>query len=559
MTACIYYHPDGFSTVDRQVMGRRVVGKSFLKAFIQHHLSDQIWIQVEKVNHAKEFLQLSRQLGHKEKIKIIQRNTLANLNKLGCVYYSGPGLGEWARHRAIYGDSQWSLCGLTHTTSSQLAMESIADLLLAPVQPWDALICTSRAVHDNVSRVLEAQAEYLRYRFRAARIVQPQLPIIPLGVHSAEFSVSNAQKKKARTDLKIPENTLTILFVGRLSFHSKAHPFTMYLALEEAVRQTGKQVILFECGHYPNEETKRAFAKASCLACPSVEVRTLDGGDSELFQLGWKAADVFCSLSDNIQEAFGITPVEAMAAGLPVVVSDWNGYRDTVRHNVDGFLIPTTSVPAGYGRDLAELYALGLCRYDMYLGYTSSMVSVDFRKAANAFITLFSSEKLRNSMGLAGKRNVEQNYDWSVIIPRYEELWSELSAYRKKSNSSNPSSLLHPCATRLDPFYAFESYPTSSFQTKSKIQLFDRSFDASRERLTAILNLDMFAYVSKIMAPANQLESVLKILVVGPRSFEEISEDLQLDDFQSKKLFRSLVWLLKMGLVVQVREESAEY
>ena len=40
------------------------------------------------------------------------------------------------------------------------------------------------------------------------------------------------------------------------------------------------------------------------------------------------------SLADNIQETFGLTPVEAMAAGLPCVMSDWDGYRDTVRDGV---------------------------------------------------------------------------------------------------------------------------------------------------------------------------------------------------------------------------------
>ncbi len=33
---------------------------------------------------------------------------------------------------------------------------------------------------------------------------------------------------------------------------------------------------------------------------------------------------------------------EAMAAGLPVVVSDWDGYKDTVRDGVDGFRIPNS-------------------------------------------------------------------------------------------------------------------------------------------------------------------------------------------------------------------------
>ena len=30
-----------------------------------------------------------------------------------------------------------------------------------------------------------------------------------------------------------------------------------------------------------------------------------------------------------------------MAAGIPVVVSDWDGYRYTVTDGVEGFLIPT--------------------------------------------------------------------------------------------------------------------------------------------------------------------------------------------------------------------------
>lgn len=45
-----------------------------------------------------------------------------------------------------------------------------------------------------------------------------------------------------------------------------------------------------------------------------------------------------------------------MANHLPVVISDWDGYRDSVRHGVDGFLIPTTLPPSGCGTDLALGY-----------------------------------------------------------------------------------------------------------------------------------------------------------------------------------------------------------
>ena len=40
------------------------------------------------------------------------------------------------------------------------------------------------------------------------------------------------------------------------------------------------------------------------------------------------ASDMFISLADSYQETFGLTPIEAMASELPVVASNWNGYRN---------------------------------------------------------------------------------------------------------------------------------------------------------------------------------------------------------------------------------------
>ena len=42
-----------------------------------------------------------------------------------------------------------------------------------------------------------------------------------------------------------------------------------------------------------------------------------------------------------------------MAAGLPVVVTDWNGYKDTVRDKKDGYRIKTISMTSPGGHDLA--------------------------------------------------------------------------------------------------------------------------------------------------------------------------------------------------------------
>jgi len=546
MNAVIYYHPEAYTTGGPKLMGRNAAGESFLRGFIAHSKASEFWAQVQRPEHAQHFARTVQHFGRKEPVKAVDKHSLAALAEAGVVYYPGPGIGEHAFQRAAFGHGTWSLCGITHTTSSAGAMDALADLITAPLQPWDAVICTSTAVKNNVERLLQAQVDYLKYRLGITRLVLPQLPVIPLGIHTQDFAFIEAQKAQARVTLGVDEQTLVVLFMGRLSFHAKAHPLAMYQALEKAAQASGKQVVLVECGWHANELIERAYADGAKLACPSVRVITLDGRKAEDRQTAWAGADVFCSLSDNIQETFGIVPIEAMAAGLPVVVADWNGYKDTVRDGIDGFRIPTLMPQAGLGGDLSLRHALEIDTYDMYCGHACSLVAVDVEATAQALIRLFESPELRRQMGEAGRQRAREVYDWSAIIPQYEALWAQLTEIRT-AKASDLKPLAHPWPARMDSFHAFASYPTRTLTAQTVLGLVDGDAETALQRTLAYRQLVMVDFAKVILPGEDEIRAVLTTAANGPKTAGELVASISTE--RQTFVFRSLVWLVKLGVL----------
>jgi glycosyltransferase involved in cell wall biosynthesis len=554
MTAAIYYHPEAYTTSGPKLMGRNAAGESFLRGFFAHSQADALYVQVQRREHGDHFAATARGLGRQEPVTVIDSASLGALTKPGTVYYPGPGIGEHAWHRTTFGADHWSLCGITHTTSSIAAMDAIRELITAPVQPWDAVICTSTAVKNNVERILQAEVDYLKHRLGVSKLVLPQLPVIPLGIHTQDFDFSEAQRQQARAEIGVSADTLVVLFMGRLSFHAKAHPLAMYQALQVAAKATGKKVVLVECGWHANDFIRNAYQEASALACPDIQVITLDGRKAEDRIRAWASADIFCSLSDNIQETFGIVPIEGMAAGLPVVVSDWDGYRDTVRDKVDGFRIPTSMPAAGLGRDLAYRHAVGVDTYDMYCGHTCSLISVDIEASAQAFIELFNSPDLRRQMGAAGRVRAREVYDWSKIIPQYETLWQELgkirvSATQQKSSEagSGVKALDSLWPGRLDPFFSFGAYATHALSADTVIALVDETSDRALSRTKSYLKLAMVNFAKLVLPSETELMHVLNGLSNGPVQIKDLLQGVAVE--RQAFVLRSIGALLKLGIV----------
>ena len=550
--AAIYYNPEAYTTDKPQLMGRNAAGESFLRGYLEHSQAKDYWIQIDQKGFVEPFKKQVDASGKAKPIHLINNANLHQLSNAGVMFYPGPNIASHAWKRAAFGNNAWSLCGITHTTSTIRAMDGLVDLIHAPIQPWDALICTSHAVKENVRSIFQAQANYLNQRFGIKELVLPKLPVIPLAIHTKDFTFNQKDKVTARIKLGIESDAIVILYVGRLSFHAKAHPLPMYQAIAAAANTLkNKKVVLIECGWFAHENIEKAFHEASDFACPNIKVLRIDGRIAENRNHAWAGADIFCSLSDNIQESFGITPIEAMAAGLPVVVSDWDGYKDTVRDGIDGFRIPTVMPPQGLGQDLSLRYALELDNYDTYCALSSALISVDIEAATEAFTQLIKSKELRDKMGRAGQENTRKLFDWSNVIKQYESLWTDLNEIRQSEQAKLQKKLKNPWPARMDPFVSFANYPTKTLHQDLIISLKDSDMEKTKVNFKKIKSLDMIKHSSSIMPTDAESEDFIKYLSEKPMALKDLIS--KFPDQRRAFLFRAVNWFIKFNLFIIVK------
>lgn len=513
-TIAVLYKRDGYDTSSQRLMGRQAAGEGFLKGLVQYGTAETLYCYATRREEFAEFCERIRPWTARPwQVKWLPDNNPGLLAQAGIFYRPDGGVAELSWQRRFFDQRAYSICGLTHTIASKGSLQMIGDLLTAPVQPWDALICTSTAVKTAVERLLNTWAEYLAQRIGSKPCTEVKLPVIPLGVDCSAFPVGEAAKNgrdRLRQQLGIPSEDIIVLYMGRLIFYAKAHPVPMYLALEQAAQSTQTKIHLIQAGWFEDQREELGFKESAQRFCPSVNCLFLDGRQRDIRTNIWSAADIFISLADNIQETFGLTPIEAMASGLPVVVSDWNGYQDTVRDQIEGFRIPTLTPPIGTGLGLAAQYCNDSLNYSTYVGHASMMSAIDVNACADALTTLIASPDLRLQLGENGRQRARTIYDWKVVIAAYEQLWQELTEFRTSAPvvaPVAPGTPLHPLCD--DPFRFFAHYPTAMLTPETVLRV---GAIATPELLNHLRNTWITNFGADQRVPAPVIDDILKLL-----------------------------------------------
>jgi hypothetical protein len=311
-----------------------------------------------------------------------------------------------------------------------------------------------------------------------------------------------------------------------------------------------RRVALIQCGWYANDAIRASMQDLAQRVAPDVRMIDADGRERAARDRAWAAADMFCSLADNIQETFGLTPIEAMAAGLPVVVSDWNGYRDTVRDGVDGIRVPTLMPPAGVAEEIIDAHDADIITYDENCGYTSQVVAVDRDATIAAMRRLADDRALRERMGAAGRRRAREIYDWKIIVGRYAELWRELARLRQVAPKSDQMPAPRVAARRIDPFQVYSGYPTRVIAPQDRVAPVPGAIELLHQRRP----IDSLQVAKQTLLSEQDQDALLAALVKSG-SLTMSACCATVPGSAARRTTRTLAWFAKLGIVV-IRQPS---
>ena len=542
--AALLLHTDAFETGGPRLLGRQSAGESFLRGFVRYAEVEQFYFWQYAGAELEALEAAVRRVAPNDKpSRWFNTSQRGLLSEVGVAYLPEPTIEREAWARRPYGGHAYSLCGLTHTTATPRTMDSISNLLIAPMEGHDALICTSSAVRASVEAQLDGVREHLTAEYGGPRRrPEAQRVTIPLGVDAAAFVTTPQNRKAWRERLDIPADGLVALYVGRFNAAEKMNPALMALALERAAQRLGKPIYWVNSGWASTDEEGARYHDASRALCPSVEYRVVDGRPLDVRHAIWSVADFFISFSDNIQESYGLTPVEAMAAGLPCVVTDWDGYRDTVRDGEDGFRIDTIAPAPGDGFDFAYWQANGWWSYTDYVGAAAQLTAIDFGQAAEAICALADNAELRSKLGAQAQARARSVFDWSAIIPQYQALWADQNARRRAAEPS-PGIMNHPF--RPDPFRLYASYPTRHLAADWRASL---SPGVDWPMAKTMLVSPLAGYGQMNRPTLEEVEQIIAWLATRPgASVAEVAA--QFPDWRRPAISRGILWVARFGVI----------
>ncbi|MEX6689785.1 glycosyltransferase family 1 protein [Danxiaibacter flavus] len=172
-----------------------------------------------------------------------------------------------------------------------------------------------------------------------------KISIIPCGFNTSEFHPIN--KLHARKFLHLEPSEKIILQLGRMVPRKGIDNVIRALGLLSNSIYSVKLVIVGGEGEdvvFTNSPERKRLQQIADEAGISANVVFAGRKNRDVLKYYYAAADIF--ITTPWYEPFGITPLEAMACGTPVIGSAVGGIKHTVKDGHTGFLVPPNDAKA---------------------------------------------------------------------------------------------------------------------------------------------------------------------------------------------------------------------
>ncbi len=199
-------------------------------------------------------------------------------------------------------------------------------LLYYPIEKWlsrytDVLITINKEDYKRASE-----------KFKAKKTVY----IPGVGVDTEKFAVCKVDAKAKRQELGVKEDDFLLLSVGELSERKNQKVIIDALGKMKAKGTIGN-IVYFAVGKGDMQENFKNLIRQYDLS----DHAKLIGYRSDIDEL---CETVDCFVHPSIREGLGIAPLEAMAAGLPLISANVNGIKDYTEDGVSGCCVDPTDV-----------------------------------------------------------------------------------------------------------------------------------------------------------------------------------------------------------------------
>lgn len=226
-----------------------------------------------------------------------------------------------------------------------------------------------------------AHSQFQKQLYLMIGIPEERIRVVP---HCIDSNRIDQTKDESAEDSSAVESK-TVLFAGHLEAWKGV---TELLAAAEAAARETRLILRFVGGGALARQVKEASGRLGLERNLHIELLPWTS-PSKLFGI-MRRADIIAVPS--CVELFGMTALEAMALGKPVVATKYGGIAEVVRHERDGLLVDP------FNR----------------------------REFSEALVRLANDDAMRRRMGASGRERVRVEYDVGAVVPKFVRAMEEM-------------------------------------------------------------------------------------------------------------------------------------